>query len=175
MLSSIFGIMIPKEIDMNKRIELNSHRKIFIVDIENVIGNGVITEEDVIREKAHLEKFYSISNKDLVVVGVSHGNNVFPTHAWTSARIVLKHGHNGADIALKKVLSHERIEDRFKEIVIVPGDWTFSKEADRMKSSGLMVTVHAEAKRVVARLLRLATYVNLTHKNKVAAQLKIAA
>lgn len=172
----MFGIVIPnKGYVMNKRMELNSHRRIFVVDIENAIGNGVITEEDVVREKAHLEEFYSISDKDLVVVGVSHGNNVFPAHAWTSARIVLKYGHDGADVALKKVLKHERIEDRFKEVVIVSGDGTFSEEAECMKSLGLKVTIHAEVKRIAARLLYFATCVNLTHKNKVAVQLKIAA
>lgn len=160
---------------MNKRIELNSHRRIFVVDIENVIGNEVISEEAVVREKARLEEFYSISDKDFVVVGVSHGNNAFPARAWTSARIVLEHGHDGADMALKKVLNHERIEDRFKEVVIVSVDGAFSEEAKRMKSLGLRVIIHAEAKQIAARLLRFATYVNLTHDNRVAAQLKIAA
>lgn len=160
---------------MNKRIELNSHRRIFVVDIENAIGNGVITEEDVIRERAFFEEFYSITDKDFVVVGVSHGNNVFPARSWTSARIVLKHGHDGADIVLKNVLNHERIEERFEEVVIVSGDGAFSEEAKRMKKAGLRVTIHAETKRIAARLLHYATYANLTHDHRIAAQLKIAA
>ncbi len=160
---------------MNKRIELNTHRRIFIVDIENAIGNGVITEEDVVRVKSSLEKFYSICDKDLVVVGVSHSNSVFPAHAWTSARIVLKRGHNGADIALKKVLGHERIGTRFEEVVIVSGDGIFSEEVKFLKSLGVRVTIHAGIRCIASRLLRLASFVNLAHENRVSAQLKIAA
>lgn len=160
---------------MNKRIELNSQRRIFVIDIENAIGNGIITEEDVVRERALLEEHYSIGDKDLVVIGVSHSNNVFPAHAWTSARIVLKRGHDGADIALKNVLTQEQIEDRFEEVVIVSGDGTFSEEVELLRRSGVGVIVHAGVKSIASKLLRLASYVNLTHENRVVAQLKIAA
>ena len=75
---------------MNKRMELNSRRRLFIVDIENTVGNGVLGTEDVARVKSSMEAFYSIGEQDFVVIGVSHSNNVFPSHVWESARIVLK-------------------------------------------------------------------------------------
>ncbi len=160
---------------MNKRIELNYRRRIFVIDIENAIGCGVITEGAVFQAKASLEELYSICDKDLVVIGVSHSRNVFPAHAWVSARITLKRGHDGADLALKKVLGDERIEDRFGEVVIVSGDGTFSEEAQHLKDAGLRVTIHAEIRRVATRLLRFASFANMTHDNKVAVQLKLAA
>ena len=160
---------------MNKRIELNSHRRLFIIDIENAVGSGVLTSENVLFEKALLDEHYSICDQDLVVIGVSHSENVFPAHAWPSARIVMRRGHDGADIALKTVLKNERVEERFKEVVIVSGDGTFAEEAALLKGFGAIVTVHAEIKRLATRLLRFAAFANLTRGNKVAAQLKIAA
>lgn len=160
---------------MNKRIELSSRRRIFVIDIENAIGCGVITEGAVLQAKASLDELYSICDQDLVVIGVSHSRNVFPAHAWATARIVLKRGHDGADLALKKVLRDEGIEDRFREVVIVSGDGIFSEEAKFLKDAGLRVTVHAEIRRIATRLLRFVSFANLTHENKVAVQLKLAA
>ena len=162
-------------ITTNRRIELNSLRKIFVVDIENAIGSGAITENDVLRVKDALEELYSICNQDLVVIGVSHSKNVFSAHTWTSARIVLKRGHDGADLALKKVLRDESIANRFREVVIVSGDGIFSEEAGLLRDAGLRVTIHAEIRRVATRLLRFASFANLTHENKVAVQLELAA
>lgn len=160
---------------MNKRIELNSPRRIFIIDIENAVGCGALSSEDVIREKTSLEEIYSIRESDLVVIGVSHGNNVFPAHSWEGARIVLKHGHDGADLALKKVLIQERIEERFDDVVIVSGDGTFSEEAKMLRRRGVNITIHADIKRVAAKFLRFATYVNLTKDRALTVQFKIAA
>lgn len=172
----MLGIVIPrKENGMNKRIELNSRRRIFIVDIENAVGCGLLGAEDVVREMASLEEIYSIQKSDLVVMGVSHGSNVFPAHAWKGARIVLKRGHDGADIALKKVLSHERLAERFEEVVIVSGDGIFAEEAEALRKLGVGVTIHADVRRAAAKLLRYATYANLTKDGKLAAQFRLAA
>jgi len=160
---------------MNKRMELNSRRRLFIVDIENTVGNGVLGTEDVARVKSSMEAFYSIGEQDFVVIGVSHSNNVFPSHVWESARIVLKKGHNGADAALKNVLKSERIVDRFSEVVIVSGDGAFAEEAGSLRSLGVAVTIHAEAIRVAKRLLRSASLANLTFKQNVVIKLKIVA
>ena len=160
---------------MNERLGLNSHRRIFVVDIENVIGSGAITENDVLRVKDSLEGLYSICSQDLVVIGVSHSKNVFSAHAWTSSRIVLKRGHDGADLALKKVLRDESVANRFREVVIVSGDGIFSEEAGLLRGTGLRVTIHAEIRRVATRLLRFASFANLTYENKVAVQLELAA
>lgn len=162
-------------ITTNKRTELNSQRRIFVVDIENAVGSGIIIEEDVARNSAFIVEHYSIGDKDLVVIGVSHSCDAFPAHAWASARIVMKRGHDGADIALMNVLTRERITDRFEEIVIVSDDGVFTEEARPLKGSGVRVTVHAETRSVASELLHFASNVNLTHENRFTAQLKLAA
>lgn len=141
---------------MNKRIELRrsdkSARKLFVVDIENAVGTGVIDEESCKGVKSRIERTYHPGGSDLTVVGVSHKNNLFPAHAWDGARVVIREGHNGADLALEDVLINENVENRFDEVVIVSGDGLFSEQASRLRSMGVRVTVDARA-RQLARVL----------------------
>lgn len=102
----------------------------------------------VFQAKASLDELYSICDQDLVVIGVSHSRYVFSTHAWASARIVLKRGYDGADLALKEVLRDEGVENRFREVVIVFGDGIFSEETKLLKDAGLRVIIHAEIRRI---------------------------
>lgn len=127
-------------------------RKLFVVDIENAVGAGAIDEESCRSVRSRIERVYNPSTGDLTVIGVSHKNNLFPAHAWDGARVVLKEGHNGADLALESVLSNENVEARFGEVVIVSGDGLFSEQASRLKSLGVRVTVDARA-RQLARVL----------------------
>lgn len=141
---------------MNRRIELRrsdkSARKLFVVDIENAVGTGVIDEESCKGVKSRIERTYHPGGGDLTVVGVSHKNNLFPAHAWDGARVVIREGHNGADLALEDVLINENVENRFGEVVIVSGDGLFSEQASRLRSMGVRVTVDARA-RQLARVL----------------------
>ena len=141
---------------MNRRIELRrsdkSARKLFVVDIENAVGTGMIDEESCKGVKSRIERTYHPGGSDLTFVGVSHKNNLFPAHAWDGARVVIREGHNGADLALEDVLINENVENRFSEVVIVSGDGLFSEQASRLRTLGVRVTVDARA-RQLARVL----------------------
>lgn len=141
---------------MNRRVELRksdkSARKLFLVDIENAVGSGVIDEESCRSVRNRIKRTYHPGNSDLTVLGVSHKNNLFPAHAWDGARVVIEQGHDGADLALESVLSNENVEERFGEVVIVSGDGLFSEQASRLRSLGVRVTVDARA-RQLARVL----------------------
>lgn len=137
---------------MNKRIELRKHdratRRLFVVDIENAVGVGAINEKACLSVKSRIEKEYKPAGGDLTVIGVSHDSNVFPAHAWEGARIVLERGHDGADLALERVLANENVEERFGEVVIVSGDGLFASQAARLKSMGVKVIVDARARQL---------------------------
>jgi hypothetical protein len=141
---------------MNRRTELRKRdratRRLFVVDIENAVGCGVVDEESCVRVERRVESVYRPNLGDLTVIGVSHKNNLFPAHAWSGARVVLREGHDGADLALENVLSSENVEGRFGEVVIVSGDGLFSEQASRLRSMGVRVTVDARA-RQLARVL----------------------
>ncbi len=137
---------------MNKRIELmkrgKTGRKLFVVDIENAVGIGAIDEESCRKVRDRIEREYKPAGGDLTVIGVSHQNNVFPARSWNGARIVLRKGHDGADLALESVLSDENIEERFSEVIIVSGDGLFASQAARLRSLGVKVTVDARARQL---------------------------
>lgn len=141
---------------MNKRIELRksdkSARRLFVVDIENAVGAGAIDEGSCKNVMSRIERTYRPGTTDLTVIGVSHRNNLFPAHAWDGARVVLREGHDGADLALESVLSSENVESRFSEVVIVSGDGLFSRQASRLRSLGVKVTVDARARQLASAL-----------------------
>lgn len=141
---------------MNRRTELRKRdraiRRLFVVDIENAVGSGRVDEESCVRVERRIESVYRPNCGDMTVIGVSHKNNLFPAHAWRGARVVIKQGHDGADLALESVLSSENVEERFGEVVIVSGDHLFATQAARLKSLGVKVTVDARA-RQLARVL----------------------
>lgn len=150
---------------MNKRIEINRHapakRRLFAVDIENIIGCGKVTEDES-REVAHtVEQRYALGNNDHVVVGVSHGKNAFAAKAWHSARLVFQRGKDGADLALKHVLETEKIEERYDEVYVLSGDGIFAEPVSMLKSKGVFVEVVSEASRVSKKLMHSAQAINL--------------
>ena len=144
---------------MNKRIELmkggKSARKLFVVDIENAVGSGIVNEGSCRRAMGRIYQAHKPQDGDLTVIGVSHTENLFAVKSWNpSIRVVAKWGHDGADLALENVLEHEDVENRFDEVVIVSGDGLFAKQATRLRSIGVKVTVDARA----AQLSRLLAF-----------------
>ena len=150
---------------MNKRTELRKKdratRRLFVVDIENAVGSGRIDEESCVSVERRIESVYLPNPGDLTVIGVSHKNNLYPAHAWSGARVVIKQGHDGADLALESVLAHENVEGRFGEVVIVSGDHLFATQAARLKSLGVKVTVDSRARQLARVLAFSCSYVRL--------------
>ena len=151
---------------MNKRFELmmkKEQRKLVVVDIENVVGTGMLTKETVARHMRHIASKCHLSDKDILVIGVSHSKNAFVVALQVpNARIVLRNGKDGADLALKTVLRKERVEERFQEVVIVSGDHAFAEEAQALENKGTHVTIVARRRTLsrklahsASRLLRL--------------------
>lgn len=139
-----------KDASMNKRIELmrdgKSARKLFVVDIENAVGAGIIDKGSCRRAMERIYHAHKPKDGDLTIVGVSHTENFIAVKSWNaSIRVVGQWGHNGADLALESVLENENVENRFGEIVIVSGDGLFAKQATRLRSIGVKVTVDARA------------------------------
>ena len=144
-------------------------RRLFVVDIENAIGAGCIDEESCRAVRNRIQEVYKPKNCDLTIIGVSHPNNVLPAACWNrSVRVVATWGHNGADLALDRVLSKEGVEDRFDEVVIVSGDGMFAMQATRLRSLGVKVTVDSEARRLSKRLALSCSSVRLASSTRAA-------
>lgn len=149
---------------MNSRSELNHrpgyNRRLFAVDIENVIGSGHIDAASVEKAEERVEEEYSIGENDFVVIGVSYDANLFPASAWKGARPVFQRGKDGADHALMHVLDHENVEGRFDEVVLLSGDGIFADSVARLEKLGVRVVVRSEAEHTSRRLARLCTVVD---------------
>lgn len=146
---------------MNRKSTLNHRptrtRRLFAVDIENVLGCGKIDAAGVAAAAHQTALEYSLDANDLVVIGVSHPNNVFPAAAWQGARIVMASGHDGADHALMRVLDTERVENRFDQLVLVSGDGIFADSVARLTAYGVMTEVRSSLERVSTRLVHVCT------------------
>lgn len=118
-------------------------RRLVVVDIENVVGGAVLTVDQA--EGAHLviEKVAGLSGCEQVVIGTSHVGVVSTGLGWQGPRLVVRSGENGADIALLEVLTEERVEERFDEVVLVSGDGIFAGAIAALAAAGLRVTVLA--------------------------------
>lgn len=111
---------------MNRRVELNHmprpNRRLFIVDIENAVGEGRLTNDSAQTAVERIKNDHKVASEDLAILGVSYSRNAHPAlFAWPGARLVFNKGKDGADMALKNVLVKEDIAKRFSEVVIVSG------------------------------------------------------
>lgn len=132
-------------------------RRLVLVDIENYCGKGVLFSEDVKAAKGAICDSLEINGDDLIVIGTSHGRNCLVSGTeWVGPRQVLRHGHNGADIALIEALREYKLKT-FSSLVIVSGDGIFSKIASIVRSQQKRVIVVSEAARLSRRLALVAS------------------
>lgn len=130
-------------------------RRLVLVDIENYCGKGALCLEDVRQAREGITREIGLHGEDLVVIGTSHGNNCMACGAeWTGPRYVLRHGHDGADMALIDASREYRL-DTFSCVVIVSGDGIFTKTARYVRAEGRRVAVLTR-KGSLSRSLRLA-------------------
>ena len=164
---------------MNRRMELckkpKTARRLFVVDIENAIGSGKISTAQVVREQQRITADHHITGNDFVVLGISHPANAFPAKAWPKSRLVMKKGHDGADLALKNVLTTENVAKRFSEVIIISGDGTFAQEAMMLRALGTRVVVDAESANIAKDLVKSADTIIFRSRRIQTARLSLAA
>lgn len=148
---------------MNQRVELNASkpikRRLFIVDIENAVGSGRLTEESVKAAMLRVTADHNLENGELVVLGVSYSNNLFPARAWRGATLVYQRGKDGADYSLKRVINTENVANRFQEVVLVSGDGIFTEEVEMLKAQGVRVVVDSCVRSISSQLAKCASIV----------------
>lgn len=119
------------------------NRRLVVVDIENLVG-GAVTCARQARTACELFDFTRVSEPgDHVVIGASHFSILHSGLGWPNTRLVVGSGVDGADRALLEVLTEERVESRFDEVVIASGDGIFAEIATDLAEAGVRVTVVA--------------------------------
>lgn len=143
-------------------------RRLFVVDIENVVGGLCSSQEMATWARLALEAVLPPSVGDHVVVGTCHLGLLPAGCGWQGPRYVVGSGRDGADLALLEVLA-EGVDRRFDELVIVSGDGIFADAAARLGGAGLAVTVVAHQDGLSRRLRMAATKVVLFDSSYAAA------
>jgi hypothetical protein len=130
-------------------------RSIHLVDVENLLADPRPQPSDIETCRARYESIAGLGSGDLIVVGCSHGAAIAVGWKWPSARLVVRSGPDGADLALLEVIEGEEIASRFEHVVIGSGDGIFAEAAAQLAAHGRSVTVVSRAA-ALSRRLRLA-------------------
>jgi hypothetical protein len=132
-------------------------RTIHFVDIENIAGGPVLTEEGVRRAKQVYQRSGIFKEGDLVFIACSQGNAAAVGFGWPEAHLRLGSGRDGADFELIKAIKDERIPERFAHVVIASGDGAVATRTEVLRRAGVKVTVVSRPKGLSTRLRHAAT------------------
>jgi hypothetical protein len=130
-------------------------RSLHLVDVENLLGCARPTARQAKECRVRYDERAAVAPGDLVIVACNHGAALPVGLGWAGARLLLRSGPDGADLALLSVIARESVEDRFTAVTIASGDGRFADAAARLGGLGVEVTVVSEA-RALSRRLQLA-------------------
>ena len=130
-------------------------RRLVVVDLENVVGGVVMRVEQASSARLCISKAIQLAPDEQVVIGTCHTGLLASGLGWPTARLVVRSGENGADLALLEVLQDERIADRFDKVTLVSGDGIFADAVAALGKSGVAVTAVSRPE-ACSRRLRMA-------------------
>jgi hypothetical protein len=130
-------------------------RRLHLVDVENLLGCARPTLGAATQCRERYERYAPVQDNDLVIVACNHGAATTVGYGWRGARVLLRSGHDGADMALLEVIAHENVTARFEAVVLASGDGCFAETVAWLGSLGIEVTVVSN-ERALSRRLRLA-------------------
>ncbi len=131
-------------------------RTLHLIDIENLTGTASPTAEEV-RDCRDLYESAFVGVSDLVVVACSHHAVHAVAWEWPEARLLLRSGANGADLALLEVIASEDVARRFGFVHVASGDGIFASAVASLGAAGVTVTVVSRPESLSAAL-RLASH-----------------
>ena len=132
-------------------------RKVHLVDLENVVGSGHVTELAARQVRDVYLASGVVAPGDHVILGMSHHNQLAAGFGWPDVRREVRSGRNGADLALQEVMATEDLHLRFGSCIVVSGDGGFAHSIAALAGLGLPVGVIAPRGRSSAALKLAAT------------------
>lgn len=130
-------------------------RTLHLIDIENLLGEPRPAAQLVSQARTAYEAEVVVAENDLVVVACNHGCALDVGLAYTGARMVVRSGPDGADLALLEVLDEHDVKSRFDAVVIASGDGIFTQAVSALAAVGLPTLVVSRPESL-SRSLRLA-------------------
>lgn len=113
---------------------------LILCDIENLAGAASPTARDVRQIDALIHRAFGAGLLEVLACDAHNAEVVW--FNWThEVRRLVGRGPDGADLELIGVLRHERIEQRFRRVIIGSGDHIFAEPAMRLAAAGVQVVV----------------------------------
>lgn len=116
-------------------------RTLHLVDVENLLGGPVFTEDEASRVAAEYRVVAGVGPVDFTVVASSHYAAPATWFGWPAARRLVRSGPDGADLALVDVMVSEDLFRRFDRVVVASGDAIFSNPSAWLQQMGCAVSV----------------------------------
>lgn len=113
-------------------------RTLWLVDIENILGAGSATREEIRRTWMTFTRHMDIPADDLVIIGCAHHLGITAIfEVDPQVRFVFRSGPNGGENALMDHVDPVWAARRFNWVVIASGDHAFTPWVLRARSLGM--------------------------------------
>lgn len=131
------------------------NRRLHLIDVENLVGSPRPSLAEVEDCAARYRLATAPGPSDQYVVACNHGAAAAVSFGWPGARVRMRSGPDGADLALIEVIERERVAERFSDVIVGSGDGIFAPAVARLVADGVAVTV-ASLEGSLSRRLELA-------------------
>lgn len=118
-------------------------RSFWLIDVENIIGSGSITEQQVIEARANLYSLRKPKGMDQVYVASNSFNKVATAFGWPDGARGFTHGQDGADYLLIKQMIPLIKDGGFDHVFLASGDADLAEYVKVLMDAGIAVTVFA--------------------------------
>ena len=150
----------PAERQVPREKHVPPGRAFHAIDVENLIGGSSAEQSVIERVAADYRNIVPAAVDDHIVIGANPSLGHLAVQFWPSARLVVRRGRNGADIALIECVKDvEFTAARFDRIVIGSGDGVFVHVVRAFRRLGLPVEVVARQGRLSRELAATASVV----------------
>ena len=130
-------------------------RKLHLVDVENLCGFGELSESAVAQAREAYLRQVEVGEDDIVIVASGARNQEALMFGWSDARVIVRKGIDGADLALCDEILCSGYCDRFSEVVVASGDHIFAEHIAVVTGKGIKVTVYSQQRSLSGSLRRV--------------------
>ena len=123
-----------------------NQKKLFLVDIENLVGSGLVFEEEVSDAREKLFSLVTPKAKDCVFVAANPMNREAVYEGWPGALYNFRYGQDGADLQIIKFFAGIEDLSKYSEVILASGDAGLEPIARKARDLGLKIQVVANRK-----------------------------
>ena len=128
---------------MNKKTVVNiaKGRSMILVDIENLVGSGQITEQQVSQVRSSFMDLVKPGPRDQYFVASSHHNQLATSFGWPEGQHQYLGGEDGADyLIIKKAIDLINTAN-FDHVYVCSGDHSMASYVNYLQDMGIKVTI----------------------------------